>query len=301
MSVIMSSDDKPFSDKEITTFYVVIISILSIGAIFSLLLLCIYYINKKRKNLKYYLNIQISLITIICFILKIIYGYLIIAYPSDLITITKIIINGLFFLLSLQFLATIAFILFYSYLFLEHTEFIEQNSKIIIIIFHVITWSYVIIINIVYVILDDKSSNKLGEPVNSSTGIIIADNLYIYILLFFQFFSFYKIIRYYKTIKEEIEDEGEKEQKKQIMNLGFSLILIVVSLLLSFSSSLFSNNLFWVYFFRTLSSLNSVIYLFFYGYDKEDIDTLKRWILCKNEEKNENNKEIDLLTSNINQ
>ena len=57
MSVIMSSDDKPFSDKEITTFYVVIISILSIGAIFSLLLLCIYYINKKRKNLKYYLNI----------------------------------------------------------------------------------------------------------------------------------------------------------------------------------------------------------------------------------------------------
>ena len=301
MSVIMSSDDKPFSDKEITTFYVVIISILSIGAIFSLLLLCIYYINKKRKNLKYYLNIQISLITIICFILKIIYGYLIIAYPSDPITITKIIINGLFFLLSLQFLATIAFILFYSYLFLEHTEFIEQNSKIIIIIFHVITWSYVIIINIVYVILDDKSSNKLGEPVNSSTGIIIADNLYIYILLFFQFFSFYKIIRYYKTIKEEIEDEGEKEQKKQIMNLGFSLILIVVSLLLSFSSSLFSNNLFWVYFFRTLSSLNSVIYLFFYGYDKEDIDTLKRWILCKNEEKNENNKEIDLLTSNINQ
>ena len=300
MSVIMSSDDKPFSDKEITTFYVVIISILSIGAIFSLLLLCIYYINKKRKNLKYYLNIQISLITIICFILKIIYGYLIIAYPSDPITITKIIINGLFFLLSLQFLATIAFILFYSYLFLEHTEFIEQNSKIIIIIFHVITWSYVIIINIVYVILDDKSSNKLGEPVNSSTGIIIADNLYIYILLFFQFFSFYKIIRYYKTIKEEIEDEGEKEQKKQIMNLGFSLILIVVSLLLSFSSSLFSNNLFWVYFFRTLSSLNSVIYLFFYGYDKEDIDTLKRWILCKNEEKNENNKEIDLLTSNIN-
>ena len=301
MSVIMSSDDKPFSDKEIATFYVVIISILSIGAFFSLLLLCIYYINKKRKNLKYYLNIQISLITIICFILKIIYGYLIIAYPSDLITITKIIINGLFFLLSLQFLATIAFILFYSYLFLEHTEFIEQNSKIIIIIFHVITWSYVIIINIVYVILDDKSSNKLGEPVNSSTGIIIADNLYIYILLFFQFFSFYKIIRYYKTIKEEIEDEGEKEQKKQIMNLGFSLILIVVSLLLSFSSSLFSNNLFWVYFFRTLSSLNSVIYLFFYGYDKEDIDTLKRWILCKNEEKNENNKEIDLLTSNINQ
>ena len=301
MSVIMSSDDKPFSDKEITTFYVVIISILSIGAIFSLLLLCIYYINKKRKNLKYYLNIQISLITIICFILKIIYGYLIIAYPSDPITITKIIINGLFFLLSLQFLATIAFILFYSYLFLEHTEPIEQNSKIIIIIFHVITWSYVIIINIVYVILDDKSSNKLGEPVNSSTGIIIADNLYIYILLFFQFFSFYKIIRYYKTIKEEIEDEGEKEQKKQIMNLGFSLILIVVSLLLSFSSSLFSNNLFWVYFFRTLSSLNSVIYLFFYGYDKEDIDTLKRWILCKNEEKNENNKEIDLLTSNINQ
>ncbi len=301
MSVIMNSDDKPFSDKEITTFYVVIISILSIGAIFSLLLLCIYYINKKRKNLKYYLNIQISLITIICFILKIIYGYLIIAYPSDPITITKIIINGLFFLLSLQFLATIAFILFYSYLFLEHTEFIEQNSKIIIIIFHVITWSYVIIINIVYVILDDKSSNKLGEPVNSSTGIIIADNLYIYILLFFQFFSFYKIIRYYKTIKEEIEDEGEKEQKKQIMNLGFSLILIVVSLLLSFSSSLFSNNLFWVYFFRTLSSLNSVIYLFFYGYDKEDIDTLKRWILCKNEEKNENNKEIDLLTSNINQ
>ena len=301
MSVIMSSDDKPFSDKEIATFYVVIISILSIGAIFSLLLLCIYYINKKRKNLKYYLNIQISLITIICFILKIIYGYLIIAYPSDPITITKIIINGLFFLLSLQFLATIAFILFYSYLFLEHTEFIEQNSKIIIIIFHVITWSYVIIINIVYVILDDKSSNKLGEPVNSSTGIIIADNLYIYILLFFQFFSFYKIIRYYKTIKEEIEDEGEKEQKKQIMNLGFSLILIVVSLLLSFSSSLFSNNLFWVYFFRTLSSLNSVIYLFFYGYDKENIDTLKRWILCKNEEKNENNKEIDLLTSNINQ
>ena len=301
MSVIMSSDDKPFSDKEIATFYVVIISILSIGAIFSLLLLCIYYINKKRKNLKYYLNIQISLITIICFILKIIYGYLIIAYPSDPITITKIIINGLFFLLSLQFLATIAFILFYSYLFLEHTEFIEQNSKIIIIIFHVITWSYVIIINIVYVILDDKSSNKLGEPVNSSNGIIIADNLYIYILLFFQFFSFYKIIRYYKTIKEEIEDEGEKEQKKQIMNLGFSLILIVVSLLLSFSSSLFSNNLFWVYFFRTLSSLNSVIYLFFYGYDKEDIDTLKRWILCKNEEKNENNKEIDLLTSNINQ
>ena len=301
MSVIMSSDDKPFSDKEIATFYVVIISILSIGAIFSLLLLCIYYINKKRKNLKYYLNIQISLITIICFILKIIYGYLIIAYPSDPITITKIIINGLFFLLSLQFLATIAFILFYSYLFLEHTEFIEQNSKNIIIIFHVITWSYVIIINIVYVILDDKSSNKLGEPVNSSTGIIIADNLYIYILLFFQFFSFYKIIRYYKTIKEEIEDEGEKEQKKQIMNLGFSLILIVVSLLLSFSSSLFSNNLFWVYFFRTLSSLNSVIYLFFYGYDKEDIDTLKRWILCKNEEKNENNKEIDLLTSNINQ
>ena len=32
-----------------------------------------------------------------------------------------------------------------------------------------------------------------------------------------------------------------------------------------------------------------------------DIDTLKRWMLCKNEEKNENNKEIDLLTSNINQ
>ena len=198
-------------------------------------------------------------------------------------------------------LATIAFILFYSYLFLEHTEFIEQNSKIIIIIFHAITWSYVIVINIVYVILEDKSSNKVGEPVNSSTGIIIADNLYIYILLFFQFFSFYKIIRYYKTIKEEIEDEREIEEKKQIMNLGFSLIFIVVSLLLSFSSSLFSNNLFWVYFFRTLSSLNSVIYLFFYGYDKEDIDTLKRWILCKNEENNENNKEIDLLTSNINQ
>ena len=131
---------------------------------------------------------------------------------------------------------------------------------------------------------------------NSTIGVI---NYSIFgFLLILQIICIYKITKKYNEMKEDYKEDNEENDKKRILNLGYSQFVVMIIATITITTSYYSNYKFLIYLGTIFNAISPGVFLFFYGYDYEDSKTLKKWLFCKCEKKEiKPDDELSLLNS----
>ena len=99
-------------------------------------------------------------------------------------------------------------------------------------------------------------------------------------------------------MKEDYKEVNEGNDKKRILNLGYSQFVVMIIATITITTSYYSNYKFLIYLGTIFNTISPGIFLFFYGYDYEDSKTLKKLLFCKCEKKEiKPDDELSLLNS----
>ena len=290
---------EPFSLLTIEILYIVCVFLYIICDFFAFLLLAIYCKKDKKKNTKFQINIQLCLTIIISSITVFIPRFSLYPHNDSLLFnyITTIQIN-----MKFTSFALITFILLYSYFLIEHTEFIQKHGfgfKYGIMAF---IWIYAIVMTPLTVIYGE---NVLDSVLDYQTDGAVMKYLgygYFGIMLIIQILSVYKIYKSYKENKECVDEEVSEYERRNLIKLGVAEIILLVVCSAAVAGRNKKDWLWLIYLSKIFQYGFPCVLLLIYSYDEDDFNTMKSWVFCKNEVKDEELKnEFIRLTDQNNQ
>ena len=295
----MSSSELILSQSELSFLYIFYISLSFIGALLSSILIVISISH--RQKLKRIVNCEFASIMVGSFLIKCIQSFFIIVNNPLYDSLLSKILNSFYNTIQIVAFGIITLILTYSYLVLEHTEFIKVYYNIFI--FHIGLWIYCIVITVVLVLFGNLTLSNTKDYIDNNSFISIANLLIFGLLLALQIFCLYKIYKQYKELSKEDKEEREGQDKKRIISLGLAEIILMITASVSLSTFYYTSMKIILYLSKILQALSPLVYLFIYGYDTEELMVVKNKILCcdSNKQKEEKNKdpELSLITKDL--
>ena len=291
------SSEISFTQGEIALLYSIILIIYTVVLFFTVTLSIIYCVNKKKVNLRTILNTQLFIIVLICFATKSIQCITNITNnPLNNSTFIKI-LNSIYNTISLLFFSIITLILLYSDLLIEFTEFMNKYSTFFFYLSSSFLNAFYYQINFL-VLFGQLQINFIHEFDNHNSTIGVINYSIFGFLLILQIICIYKITKKYNEMKEDYKEDNEGNDKKRILNLGYSQFVVMIIATITITTSYYSNYKFLIYLGTIFNAISLGVFLFFYGYDYEDSKTLKKWLFCKCEKKEiKPDDELSLLNS----
>ena len=268
-----------------TTTYMVFYVNIGINVFISLvaLMLMVVYIKEKPTiNLKRGINIQFTIIVIIYTIIVSIPNEHFFFSPRkscDVLSSIKINLQILIF-------SFISIILLYSYLVVEHTEFIRNNYTSL----KIGVFSFIYIFFFVFSALNSLPAMKemsFGECTIDYPPLQAITYSYLTVLLIIQIFCLWKIYQAFKiSAEQEQNEEITNRDRKKIMYIGIAQAIVTIASPLRIL--IFRNEhspVALLILFKIIEQLGTLIYLIAYAYDENDTDCLKNLFTCSKPER----------------
>lgn len=272
----------PIDEKHLIILYWIKTIVYSFSIIFAIILLFIFLFGNKQKNFKVIINTQLCIILIISFITTAIPKYNQIGLPESLF---YQFLGAIFDQIQTLFFQIITFILLYSYLLLEHIEFIKAHDKCLKILYFSFIWACVPLFTYIEIFVGKMKRNSQGEYVNDSKIFNLVKMTLFLIEVIIQIVSLIKIIKRYNNLSEEEKGTIENKNERKIIYLGISqLFFVILALLLMILVNNFVYALPFLYVTITTEFLSPLFFLFVYAYDEEDFEILRQFC-CKNKGK----------------
>ena len=257
------------------------IAINVLASLVALMLMIIYIKEKPVINLKRGINIQF---TIALFIYTIVVSipnehFFFLEEKKSCYVLSSIKINIQILIFSL-----ITIILLYSYLVVEHTEFIRKHYNSL----KIGVFSYIYLFFIVYSILNslfDMKTLNFGECTIEYPPLLWTTYIYLAALLIVQLFCLWKIYQAFKiSAEQEKNEEITNRDRKKIMYIGNAqAIVTIVSPIRIYLFRKDNTPLALLIIFKLIEQLGALIYLFAYAYDENDTVYLKNMLTCSSD------------------
>ncbi len=257
------------------------IAINVLASLVALMLMIIYIKEKPVINLKRGINIQF---TIALFIYTIVVSipnehFFFLEEKKSCYVLSSIKINIQILIFSL-----ITIILLYSYLVVEHTEFIRKHYNSL----KIGAFSYIYLFFIVFSILNslfDMKPLNFGECTIEYAPLQWITYVYLGALLIVQLFCLWKIYQAFKiSAEQEKNEEITNRDRKKIMYIGLAqAIVTIVSPIRIYLFRKDDTSLTLLIIFKILEQFGALIYLIAYAYDENDIVYLKNMLTCSSD------------------
>ena len=250
----------------------------------ALMLMIIYIKEKPVINLKRGINIQFTIaIVIYTIVVSIPNDHFFFPEKQSCDVLSSIKINIQIFNFSL-----ITIILLYSYLVVEHTEFIRKHYNTL----KIGVFSYIYLFFIVYSIVNSRFDMKtlnFGECTIEYPPLLWTTFIYLAALLIVQLFCLWKIYQAFKvSAEQEQNEEITNRDRKKIMYIGNAqAIVTIVSPIRIYLFRKDNTPLALLIIFKLIEQLGALIYLIAYAYDENDTISLKKMLTCSSDQENQ--------------
>ena len=250
----------------------------------ALVLMIIYIKERPAINLKRGINIQFTIIVIAYTI--------VVSIPNEHFFLTEKrsceVLSSIKINLQILVFSLISIILIYSYLVVEHTNFIKEHYTLL----KYGVFSYIYIFFFVFSTLNSIPEMKqmnFGECTIDYVPLQAITYGYLGILLIIQIFCLWKLYKAFKVSAEhEQNEEITNRDQRKIISIGiaqavvtlFSPIRIIVFRIEDSPVAL-------LIIFKIIEQLGTIFYLIAYAYDENDTDTLKNILTCNSEKERE--------------
>ena len=280
------------TDTEITTIFVLSIIIATVCNIYYLLTLIIFCKQGCKISIKKGITILLSITPLISNIFYYFPNYELIKLrntepniSAPTFCIIKTSLRNSFNLLSF---CNFSFIFLYSYLVLEHIDFLIKHEIKITVGYLGTLWTGGIILAIILSLDKTKKISNIGDCETSS---------YLYFILFLLYMSLAIIMIIFCVIKiflnlrrQTADDENRKKFKQKLFILG---IILASSVIVGGLFFFLMNKSYIVCIRICVNILSSFIFVFFYTYDQDTKDTLKEIFCCKEKKQEEPLQPVD--------
>ena len=248
----------------------------------ALMLMVVYIKEKPTINLKRGINIQFTIIVLIyTIIVSIPNEHFFFSEKKSCEVLSSIKIN-----LQILIFSLISIILMYSYLVVEHTDFISNHYTSL----KYGVFSYIYIFFFVFSALNSlKPMKEMGfrECTIDYFPLQAITYTYLSVLLIIQIFCLWKIYQAFKISEEqEKNEEITNRDRKKIMYIGLAQAIVTIAAplrILVFRND--QSHVALLILFKIIEQLGTLIYLLAYAYDENDTDCLKTLFTCSKPER----------------